>query len=91
MSSTTELLKGAAELFPGEVVTQAHVRHLDLPAGAGNFALITLDNGLDHTKPTTFGPQSLANQNAPNDQGENEAAQGTNTGVGNTGPPVSLA
>ena len=35
MSTTAELLKGAAELFPGEVVTQAHVRHLDLPGGAG--------------------------------------------------------
>ena len=56
MSTTAELLKGAAELFPDEVVTQAHVRHLDLPFGAGRFALITLDNGFDHTKPTTFGP-----------------------------------
>lgn len=91
MSSTTELLKGAAELFPGEVVTQAHVRHLDLPAGAGNFALITLDNGLDHTKPTTFGPQSLANLNAAIDQVEKEAAEGTITGVGITGKPFIFA
>ena len=37
MSTTTaELLKGAAELFPDEVVTSAHVRHLDLPFGAGH-------------------------------------------------------
>ncbi len=56
MSTTAELLKGAAELFPDEVVTTAHVRHFDLPLGAGRFALITLDNGHDHTKPTTFGP-----------------------------------
>lgn len=70
MSTTTtaELLKGAAELFPDEVVTSAHVRHLDLPYGAGKFALITLDNGFDHTKPTTFGPGSLANLNAALDQ-----------------------
>lgn len=91
MSSTTELLKGAAELFPGEVVTQAHVRHLDLPGGAGNFALITLDNGLDHTKPTTFGPQSLANLNAAVDQVEKEAADGTITGIGITGKPFIFA
>ncbi|MFB6717498.1 MULTISPECIES: 3-hydroxyacyl-CoA dehydrogenase NAD-binding domain-containing protein [unclassified Streptomyces] len=91
MSSTTELLKGAAELFPGEVVTQAHVRHLDLPAGAGRFALITLDNGLDHTKPTTFGPQSLANLNAAVDQVEKEAAEGAITGVGITGKPFIFA
>lgn len=72
--STTELLKGAAELFPDEVVTSANVRHLDLPFGAGRFALITLDNGFDHTKPTTFGPASLANLNAAIDQVEKEAA-----------------
>lgn len=34
-TTTTELLKGAAELFPDEVVTQAHVRHLDLPTVPG--------------------------------------------------------
>ncbi|WP_328718736.1 3-hydroxyacyl-CoA dehydrogenase NAD-binding domain-containing protein [Streptomyces sp. NBC_00247] len=91
MSSTTELLKGAAELFPGEVVTQAHVRHLDLPAGAGRFALITLDNGLDHTKPTTFGPQSLANLDEAIDQVEKEASEGSIVGVGITGKPFIFA
>ncbi|MEV4432268.1 3-hydroxyacyl-CoA dehydrogenase NAD-binding domain-containing protein [Streptomyces sp. NPDC049585] len=90
MSTTAELLKGAAELFPDEVVTQAHVRHLDLP-GAGRFALITLDNGLDHTKPTTFGPQSLANLNAAIDQVEAEAKDGSIVGVGITGKPFIFA
>ncbi|MEV6007204.1 3-hydroxyacyl-CoA dehydrogenase NAD-binding domain-containing protein [Streptomyces sp. NPDC051976] len=90
MTSTTELLKGAAELFPGEVVTQAQVRHLELP-GAGRFALITLDNGLDHTKPTTFGPQSLANVNAAIDQVEKEASAGEISGVGVTGKPFIFA
>ncbi|MGY0057615.1 3-hydroxyacyl-CoA dehydrogenase NAD-binding domain-containing protein [Streptomyces sp. LZ34] len=91
MSTTEELLKGAAELFPDEVVTQAHVRHLDLPQGAGRFALITLDNGLDHTKPTTFGPASLANLNAALDQVEKEAAEGEIVGVGVTGKPFIFA
>ncbi|MCZ4121804.1 3-hydroxyacyl-CoA dehydrogenase NAD-binding domain-containing protein [Streptomyces sp. H39-S7] len=90
MTSTAELLKGAAELFPDEVVTSAHVRHLDLP-GAGRFALITLDNGLDHTKPTTFGPQSLANLDAAINQVEAEAAEGTITGIGITGKPFIFA
>ncbi|MFD8999058.1 3-hydroxyacyl-CoA dehydrogenase NAD-binding domain-containing protein [Streptomyces abikoensis] len=90
MSTTTELLKGAAELFPDEVVTQAHVRHLDLP-GAGRFALITLDNGLDHTKPTTFGPQSLANLDKAIDQVEAEAAAGEIVGAGITGKPFIFA
>lgn len=90
-SSTVELLKGAAERFPDEVVTQAHVRHLDLPGGAGRFALITLDNGFDHTKPTTFGPQSLAGLDAALDQVEKEAADGEITGVGVTGKPFIFA
>ncbi|GAA2112940.1 3-hydroxyacyl-CoA dehydrogenase NAD-binding domain-containing protein [Streptomyces synnematoformans] len=90
-SSTVELLKGAAELFPDEVVTQAHVRHLDLPGGAGRFALITLDNGFDHTKPTTFGPQSLAHLDAALDQVEQEAAAGEIAGVGVTGKPFIFA
>ncbi|MEW1723068.1 3-hydroxyacyl-CoA dehydrogenase NAD-binding domain-containing protein [Streptomyces sp. NPDC093109] len=89
--STAELLRGAAELFPGEVVTQAQVRHLELPGGAGRFALITLDNGLDHTKPTTFGPQSLANLDAAIDQVEAEAAEGSIVGAGVTGKPFIFA
>lgn len=89
--STAELLKGAAELFPDEVVTQAHVRHIQLPGGVGTFALITLDNGLDHTKPTTFGPQSLANVDAAITQVEAEAAEGRIVGVGVTGKPFIFA
>jgi len=47
---------------PDEVVTKALVRDIDLaPFGAsGHLALITLDNGMDHTRPNTFGPQSVA-------------------------------
>ncbi|MEV8336466.1 3-hydroxyacyl-CoA dehydrogenase NAD-binding domain-containing protein [Streptomyces niveus] len=89
--STAELLKGAAELFPDEVVTEAHVRHLELPGGVGTFALITLDNGLDHTKPTTFGPQSLANVDAAITRVEAEAAEGKIVGVGVTGKPFIFA
>ncbi|MDT0305706.1 3-hydroxyacyl-CoA dehydrogenase NAD-binding domain-containing protein [Streptomyces sp. DSM 44917] len=93
MSTTTtaELLAGAAEVFPDEVVTQAHVRHLDLPQGAGRFALITLDNGFDHTKPTTFGPQSLINLDRALDQVTAEAEAGEIKGVGVTGKPFIFA
>jgi enoyl-CoA hydratase/carnithine racemase len=47
---------------PEEVLTQAILRPVDLtPFGfKGTLALITLDNGLDHTRPNTFGAQSLA-------------------------------
>jgi 3-hydroxyacyl-CoA dehydrogenase/enoyl-CoA hydratase/carnithine racemase len=46
-------------LYPAEVVTKALVRDVQLPYGAGTMALITLDNGHDHTRPNTFGPASL--------------------------------
>ncbi|MET8574026.1 3-hydroxyacyl-CoA dehydrogenase NAD-binding domain-containing protein [Streptomyces sp. NPDC005012] len=91
MSNVAELLKGAAALFPDEVVTEAHVRHFDLPLGAGRFALITLDNGFDHTKPNTFGPQSLAKLDLAIDQVEREAAAGEIVGVGITGKPFIFA
>lgn len=50
---------------PDEVVTQALLRQVDLaPFGfEGSLALITLDNGLDHTRPNTFGPTSLEKLN----------------------------
>ncbi|MEV7782777.1 3-hydroxyacyl-CoA dehydrogenase NAD-binding domain-containing protein [Kitasatospora sp. NPDC088351] len=89
--STTELLQHGAGLFPGEVVTTAHVRHLDLPLRAGRLALITLDNGFDHTKPTTFGPGSLLKLSAALDQVEAEAAEGTIVGVAVTGKPFIFA
>ncbi len=42
-----------------EVVTRALARDVDLPGG-GRIVLVTLDNGLDHTRPNTFGPAGLA-------------------------------
>jgi 3-hydroxyacyl-CoA dehydrogenase/enoyl-CoA hydratase/carnithine racemase len=45
--------------FRAEVVTKALVRFVELPLAAGKAALITLDNGHDHTKPNTLGPASL--------------------------------
>ena len=50
---------------PEEVITQALVREIDLtPFGhSGTLSLITMDNGMDHNRPSTFGPQSLASLN----------------------------
>jgi 3-hydroxyacyl-CoA dehydrogenase/enoyl-CoA hydratase/carnithine racemase len=45
---------------PNEVVTRALPRLVTVPGLARPAALITLDNGLDHKKPNTFGPQGLA-------------------------------
>jgi len=47
-----------------EVITHAHCRAIDLPGKTGRVALITLDNGFDHTKPNTFGPGGLTSLDA---------------------------
>ena len=46
---------------PDEVVTKAFHREVDLSLFGfkGTLSLITLDNGLDHNRPNTLGPQSL--------------------------------
>jgi 3-hydroxyacyl-CoA dehydrogenase/enoyl-CoA hydratase/carnithine racemase len=54
----------AAIELPAEVVTEAKLRYVDLPHGAGRAALITLDNGHDHTRPNTFGAGGLASLDA---------------------------
>ncbi|MEU4335604.1 3-hydroxyacyl-CoA dehydrogenase NAD-binding domain-containing protein [Micromonospora lupini] len=44
---------------PNEVVTRALLRSVTVPGLDRPAALITLDNGFDHTKPNTFGPAGL--------------------------------
>jgi 3-hydroxyacyl-CoA dehydrogenase/enoyl-CoA hydratase/carnithine racemase len=87
-----ENLSGALteDAFPGEVVTRAIVRDVDLGA-VGTLALITLDNGHDHTKPSTFGPQGLLSLNAALDAVAARAATGEIAAVGVTGKPFILA
>lgn len=48
---------------PEEVVTKALLREVDLSLFGfnGTLSLISLDNGMDHTRPNTLGPQSLKN------------------------------
>ncbi|MEV4169693.1 3-hydroxyacyl-CoA dehydrogenase NAD-binding domain-containing protein [Nonomuraea sp. NPDC049709] len=71
-----------------EVVTKALVRDVQLPYGAGTMALITLDNGFDHTKPNTFGPHGLFALNGA----LSEIAQRTDlAAVGVTGKPFIFA
>ena len=41
-------------------MSHAIARDVTLPGGAGTLVLVTIDNGLDHTKPTTLGPQGMA-------------------------------
>ncbi|TMR06330.1 3-hydroxyacyl-CoA dehydrogenase [Actinomadura soli] len=76
------------ELFADEVVTHAVVRDVALPNEAGTLALITLDNGHDHTKPNTFGPNSLAELDAALDT---IAVRDDIAAVGVTGKPFIFA
>jgi 3-hydroxyacyl-CoA dehydrogenase/enoyl-CoA hydratase/carnithine racemase len=46
--------------FPNEVVTKALLRLVAVPGLDRPAALITLDNGFDHTRPNTFGPGGLS-------------------------------
>ncbi|WP_285250906.1 3-hydroxyacyl-CoA dehydrogenase NAD-binding domain-containing protein [Pseudarthrobacter sp. fls2-241-R2A-168] len=84
-----------ADLFPNETVTHSYVRDIELPAPAGKpspgtFALITLDNGLDHTKPTTLGPNTLVELGTVLEELRERAGRGEIVGVGVTGKPYFL-
>lgn len=74
--------------MPAEVITHARVRVFDLPLQAGRMALITLDNDLDHTRPTTFGMQGLIELNVAIDQVQ---AMDDIVAVGVTGKPFIFA
>ncbi len=58
------LLEQSAAATPDEVVTHALSRDVALPHGAGTAVLITLDNGLDHRRPNSFGARGLAELDA---------------------------
>ncbi|MFG2244011.1 3-hydroxyacyl-CoA dehydrogenase NAD-binding domain-containing protein [Spirillospora sp. NPDC048823] len=81
-------MSSLAGLFADEVVTRAYVRDVALPHGAGTLALITLDNGHDHTKPNTFGPNGLAELNTAIDA---VAGRDDIVAVGVTGKPFIFA
>ena len=85
MTTAITLPEGA----PDEVITNALVRDIYLtPFGfTGNLALITLDNGHDHTRPNTFGPQSLVAL----DSAITEAASRKPAAIAITGKPFIFA
>ncbi|MCZ2839725.1 3-hydroxyacyl-CoA dehydrogenase NAD-binding domain-containing protein [Modestobacter sp. VKM Ac-2985] len=76
-------------VFTDEVVTAAKVRYLRVPGLAGELALITLDNGHDHTRPSTFGPGGLASLDAALDEIESHSPAPAAIAV--TGKPFVFA
>ncbi|HET9654228.1 MAG TPA: 3-hydroxyacyl-CoA dehydrogenase NAD-binding domain-containing protein [Kineosporiaceae bacterium] len=85
--TTTTGAQAWADAMPSEVVTTSLVRDVVLPGGAGTLALITLDNGHDHTRPSTFGPGGLASLDAALEGIAARAAAGEIVAVGVTGKP----
>lgn len=74
-----------------EIVTHALTQDVELPNGLGTLALITLDNGLDHTKPTTLGVSGLANIRAALEAVKQRVDRGEVQAVAVTGKPYYLA
>ncbi|SFT78321.1 3-hydroxyacyl-CoA dehydrogenase [Actinopolyspora lacussalsi subsp. righensis] len=77
----------SAALFPDEVVTRAHTRLVEVPGLDGRVALVTIDNGHDHTKPSTFGPAGLASLDSALD----EAFAAEPAAIAVTGKPFVFA
>ncbi len=77
-------------LAEGEVITHSRVRDIRLPSGKV-LALITLDNGRDHTRPNTLGPATLKELGATLDALRTRAAAGEIDAVGVTGKQYILA
>ncbi|MFI6099065.1 3-hydroxyacyl-CoA dehydrogenase NAD-binding domain-containing protein [Lentzea sp. NPDC051213] len=77
----------AKAIFPDEVVTVAKTRLISVPGLDKPVAFITIDNGLDHTRPSTFGPQSLVSLGAAFD----EAYAASPAAIAVTGKPFIFA
>lgn len=73
-----------------EVVTRSFVKDVRLASGR-TIALITLDNGRDHTRPNTLGPVTLLELDGVLEAQRTRAASGEIDGVAITGKPFILA
>jgi len=77
-------------LSADEVVTHSFVRDVPLPSG-GVLALVTLDNGRDHKRPSTLGPATLVELSATLDGLRARASRGEVQAIAVTGKPYFLA
>jgi 3-hydroxyacyl-CoA dehydrogenase/enoyl-CoA hydratase/carnithine racemase len=77
-------------LSADEVVTHSYVRDIPL-SGGKTLALITLDNGRDHTRPNTLGPVTLVELGDVLDAQKERATKGDIAAVAITGKQFILA
>jgi len=73
-----------------EVVTHSYVRDVTLASGK-TLALLTLDNGRDHTRPSTLGPITMVELSDALDAQKARAAKGEIAALAITGKPFILA
>ncbi|RZI96395.1 MAG: 3-hydroxyacyl-CoA dehydrogenase [Microbacterium sp.] len=78
------------DIAADEVVTRSPARDVRLPSGKV-LALITLDNGRDHTRPNTLGPKTLMELGTRLDDLKARAAAGEIHAVAVTGKQYILA
>lgn len=78
------------DIAADEVVTRSPARDVRLPSGKV-LALITLDNGRDHTRPNTLGPKTLMELGTRLDELKARAAAGEIHAVAVTGKQYILA
>ncbi|WP_235778344.1 3-hydroxyacyl-CoA dehydrogenase NAD-binding domain-containing protein [Sinomonas notoginsengisoli] len=95
--SLFEAFAPLAAQVPHEIVTHSLVKDVVLPGTAGRsstrptkIALLTLDNGLDHTKPTTLGPNTLIELGRALENLRERAILGEIDAVAVTGKPYFL-
>ncbi|MBX3099894.1 MAG: enoyl-CoA hydratase/isomerase family protein [Salinibacterium sp.] len=90
MATTATDFDKLASLDPDEVITHSFVR--DIPISGGKvLALVTLDNGKDHTRPNTLGPKTLLEFASVLDEQRSRATQGEIHGLAVTGKPFIFA
>jgi 3-hydroxyacyl-CoA dehydrogenase/enoyl-CoA hydratase/carnithine racemase len=90
MATTATDFEKLASLDPDEVITHSFVR--DIPISGGKvLTLLTLDNGKDHTRPSTLGPKTLLEFAETLDALADRAAAKEIHGVAVTGKPFIFA
>ncbi|MFC9933148.1 3-hydroxyacyl-CoA dehydrogenase NAD-binding domain-containing protein [Glutamicibacter sp. NPDC127525] len=89
MTAMSKDFQAVAQLMHDETVTHTFVKDVALPSGK-TLALLTLDNGLDHKKPTTLGPNGLLELRAALEVQAERAKNGEIDALSITGKPYFL-